>query len=109
MRRPTELELERVPWWLLLDDAQRARVAVDMEVAEAEPGEFLCRIGRPATLWFGVVEGLFASDLSYLQALYERLNGDDADAEVSPFGNGFDGGDDLHALVGADVAGGVDR
>jgi CRP/FNR family cyclic AMP-dependent transcriptional regulator len=27
-------------------------------VAEAEVGEYLCRIGRPATLWFGVVEGL---------------------------------------------------
>jgi CRP/FNR family transcriptional regulator, cyclic AMP receptor protein len=58
VRRPTPLELERVPWWLLLDEAQRERVAADMEVAEAEPGEFLCRIGRPATLWFGVVEGL---------------------------------------------------
>jgi CRP/FNR family transcriptional regulator, cyclic AMP receptor protein len=29
-----------------------------MQVADAEPGEYLCRIGRPATLWFGVVEGL---------------------------------------------------
>ena len=29
-----------------------------MQVAQAEVGEFLCRIGRPATLWFGVVEGL---------------------------------------------------
>jgi CRP-like cAMP-binding protein len=27
-------------------------------VADAAPGEYLCRIGRPATLWFGVVEGL---------------------------------------------------
>jgi CRP/FNR family transcriptional regulator, cyclic AMP receptor protein len=58
VRRPTTPELERVPWWLLLEPAQRERVAADMEVAEAEPGEFLCRIGRPATLWFGVVEGL---------------------------------------------------
>jgi CRP/FNR family transcriptional regulator, cyclic AMP receptor protein len=58
VRLPTETELERVPWWPLLDSAQRTRVAADMQVAEAEPGEFLCRIGRPATLWFGVVEGL---------------------------------------------------
>ena len=47
-----------MPWWPLLDGPQRDRIATAMEVAEAEPGEFLCRIGRPATLWFGVVEGL---------------------------------------------------
>ena len=58
VRRPTAAELERVPWWPLLDGPQRDRIAAAMEVAEAEPGEFLCRIGRPATLWFGVVEGL---------------------------------------------------
>ena len=51
-------ELQRVPWWPLLDSAERERVAADMQVAEVEVGEFLCRIGRPATLWFGVVDGL---------------------------------------------------
>jgi CRP/FNR family transcriptional regulator, cyclic AMP receptor protein len=58
VRRPTEVELERVPWWKLLDATERERAAADMQVADAEPGEFLCRIGRPAALWFGVVEGL---------------------------------------------------
>jgi len=58
VRRATELELDRVPWWSLLDEVERGRVADDMQVADAEPGEFLCRIGRPATLWLGVVEGL---------------------------------------------------
>ena len=33
-----------------------------------------------------VVEGLFASDLNYLQALYERLNGDDETATSAPAG-----------------------
>jgi len=47
-----------VPWWPLLDAVEAERVADDMQVAEAAVGEFLCRIGRPATLWFGVVEGL---------------------------------------------------
>ncbi len=47
-----------MPWWPLLDGAERVRVADDMQVADAEVGEYLCRIGRPATLWFGVVEGL---------------------------------------------------
>ena len=57
-RSVTGDELRRVPWWPLLDAVEVARVAADMQVAEAEVGEFLCRIGRPATLWFGVVEGL---------------------------------------------------
>jgi len=47
-----------VPWRPLLDAVEAERVAADMQVAEAEVGEYLCRIGRPATLWFGVVEGL---------------------------------------------------
>jgi CRP/FNR family transcriptional regulator, cyclic AMP receptor protein len=58
VRRAERDELARVPWWALLDEAQRERVAADMQVAVAEPGEMMCRIGRPATLWFGVVEGL---------------------------------------------------
>jgi CRP/FNR family cyclic AMP-dependent transcriptional regulator len=57
-RRATADELRRVPWWHLLDAAQAEQVAADMQVARAEPGEVLCRIGRPATLWLGVVEGL---------------------------------------------------
>ena len=57
-RRARADELQRVPWWPLLDAVESARVAHDMQVAEAEVGEYLCRIGRPATLWFGVVEGL---------------------------------------------------
>jgi CRP-like cAMP-binding protein len=58
VRAASRDELQRVPWWPLLDAVEAERVAADMQVAEAEVGEFLCRIGRPATLWFGVVEGL---------------------------------------------------
>jgi CRP/FNR family transcriptional regulator, cyclic AMP receptor protein len=58
VREATALEVERVPWWSTLDPHERERVAVDLQVADAEPGEFLCRIGRPATLWLGVVDGL---------------------------------------------------
>jgi len=57
-RRATADELRRVPWSPLLDASEAERVAADMRVAEAAVGETLCRIGRPATLWFGVVEGL---------------------------------------------------
>ena len=58
IRKASSDELRRVPWWPLLDGSQAERVAADMQVAEAAAGEILCRIGRPATLWLGVVEGL---------------------------------------------------
>jgi CRP-like cAMP-binding protein len=57
-RRASADELRRVAWWPLLDAVESRRVADDMQVAEAAVGEFMCRIGRPATLWFGVVDGL---------------------------------------------------
>jgi hypothetical protein len=44
------------------------------------------RLGALPDVNTKVVEGLFASDLSYLQALYERLNGEDGeDAPAAPF------------------------
>ena len=58
VREASADELERVPWWSQLDAQERARVAEDIQVADARPGEYLCRIGRPATMWLGVVEGL---------------------------------------------------
>ena len=69
----------------------------------------ITRLGSVPSINTKVIEGLFASDLSHLQALYERLNGDDADDDSSPFRAGFDRVNDLHALVGADAAGGSDR
>src|SRR5829696_3021777 len=39
----------------------------------------IIRLGSVPSINTKVVEGLFASDLSHLQALYERLNGDNAD------------------------------
>jgi len=58
IRKASSDELRRVPWWPLLDGPQAERVAQDMQVADAAVGEILCRIGRPATLWLGVVDGL---------------------------------------------------
>lgn len=58
VRQPTTAELDAIPWLKLLDGAQRERAVTTLEVADAEPGERLCRIGRPANFWFGVVDGL---------------------------------------------------
>ena len=58
-RRPlTNAELEAIPWIHLLKPDERQRAAEDLKVADASPGDTLCRTGRPATYWFGVIDGL---------------------------------------------------
>jgi CRP-like cAMP-binding protein len=51
-------ELAAVPWLRCLEVHDRARIAALIQVADAETGELVCKIGRPATYWFGVVDGL---------------------------------------------------
>lgn len=41
----------------------------------------IVRLGSLADIHTGVIEGLFASDLAYLQRLYERLNAGEEPAE----------------------------
>ncbi len=51
-------ELASVPWLPRLDDRERERVEAELRLNQVEPGELICRIGQPATYWFGVVDGL---------------------------------------------------
>ena len=51
-------ELRSVPWLGRLDAAERARVVADLRVVHVKPGELVCRVGRPVTYWFGLVDGL---------------------------------------------------
>jgi len=57
-RPPAASELDMVPWLGLLDAAERARVVGALQVAQANPGDFVCKIGRQANFWFGVLDGL---------------------------------------------------
>jgi CRP-like cAMP-binding protein len=58
-RRPlTEQELDNIPWLHLLLPDERERAVDDLRISEAGPGDFICRMGRPVTYWFGVVDGL---------------------------------------------------
>jgi CRP/FNR family cyclic AMP-dependent transcriptional regulator len=57
-RRPTPDELHLIPWLSVLSRDEQAHVEQALQVAQAEPGEFLCKLGRPAVLWFGVIDGL---------------------------------------------------
>ena len=51
-------DLAHIHWLPQLDADERARVVADMRVVMVEPGELVCRVGRPVTYWFGVVDGL---------------------------------------------------
>jgi CRP-like cAMP-binding protein len=57
-RPPSDAECEGIPWLGLLLPEDRAAARSAIVIAPAEPGDLICRIGRPATYWFGVVEGL---------------------------------------------------
>jgi CRP/FNR family transcriptional regulator, cyclic AMP receptor protein len=57
-RAPTTAELAMVPWLAVLAPAERERAAAAVQVAEARQGDFVCKIGRPANYWFGVLDGL---------------------------------------------------
>ncbi|MEJ6006559.1 Crp/Fnr family transcriptional regulator [Paucibacter sp. AS339] len=51
-------ELEAIPWLAVLTTEQRQTTIAQLQVADAEVGERVCRIGRSATFWFGVIDGL---------------------------------------------------
>ncbi len=58
-RRPlTPVELNAIPWLSLLAPTERERAVADVKIADASPGDYVCRVGRPVTYWFGVVDGL---------------------------------------------------
>lgn len=57
-RGPTEAELAGIPWLPLLEPRDRDAARAALVVATAQPGDVICRFGRPATYWFGLIDGL---------------------------------------------------
>jgi CRP/FNR family cyclic AMP-dependent transcriptional regulator len=57
-RSPTPDELRGIPWLPLLQPDERMRALSGLLVGDAAPGDYVCRVGKPVTYWFGVVEGL---------------------------------------------------
>src|SRR3989338_6684674 len=76
-RPPTTDELRGIPWLRLLQPEARARAAgarlvregAALVVGEAARGDYVCRIGKPVTYWFGVVEGLLKMSADNAQGL----------------------------------------
>jgi CRP/FNR family transcriptional regulator, cyclic AMP receptor protein len=57
-RAATPAELADIPWLKTLQADERTRAIDDIKVVNVGTGELLCRVGRPATFWFGVIDGL---------------------------------------------------
>src|SRR3990167_1285629 len=81
-RQPTPDELAGIPWLPLLQPVERERAMVALLVGDARAGDYVCRIGRPVTYWFGVIEGLL------------KMSNDNADGGTMTFaglppGGGF--------------------
>ena len=57
-RMALQAELANIPWLapLLPDELERA--LAELRVGDAQAGDYVCRIGKPVTYWFGVVSGL---------------------------------------------------
>ena len=86
-RLPSAAELDGILWLGTLSASHRRLAAGAMRVVQAEPGEVLCRTGRPAVYWFGVVDGLL------------KMSSDAGDAAVPDYG--------IQQELGAGVGGGV--
>ncbi len=72
-RKPTADELAGIPWLALLQPQERAHAVEVLAVGDARPGDHVCRLGRPVTYWFGVVEGLL------------KMSNDSADGSTMTF------------------------
>jgi len=57
-RTPSPRELADIPWLQALDAQERSVAIAALKVVQVDTGELLCRVGRPATYWFGVIDGL---------------------------------------------------
>ncbi len=66
-------ELARIPWLQSLDEPERERAQDALIVTTAQPGDYICRIARPVTYWFGLVDGLL------------KMNNDDSQGPVITF------------------------
>lgn len=62
-----ESEFQQIPWLSRLQSDEHERAVLDLRVGVAQPGEMICRVGRPATYWFGVMDGLLKVSVLTLQ------------------------------------------
>jgi CRP/FNR family cyclic AMP-dependent transcriptional regulator len=74
-RMPTSDELQGIPWLRLLQPEDRVRAVAALLVGDAAAGDYVCRVGRPVTYWFGVVEGLLKMSADNAQGMTMTFTG----------------------------------
>ena len=74
-RSPSFTEMQDIPWLSLLLPAERERAEAGLVVVDAGTGDFICRIGKPVTYWFGVVEGLLKMSADNAQGMTMTFTG----------------------------------
>jgi CRP-like cAMP-binding protein len=72
-RVPSAVEIAGIPWLGSLELAVRDRALSEIRVGDAKPGDFVCRMGRPVTYWFGLIDGLL------------KMSSDSADGQTMTF------------------------
>ena len=50
--------MAQIPWLGLLSADEREKITPQLVVSDPQPGDYVCRVGRPVTYWFGVISGL---------------------------------------------------
>jgi len=68
-RTPVPNELADIAWLRGLLPNERERALTDLKVVQVETGELLCRVGRPVTYWFGVIDGLLKTSNDTAQGI----------------------------------------
>ena len=74
-RLASTAELAGIPWLDLLLPAERDMAVAALRVGDASAGDYVCRVGRPVTYWFGVVEGLLKMSADDAQGLTMTFTG----------------------------------
>ena len=72
-RPPAAAEINGIPWLAALQPHEREQATAALLVGDAMVGDYVCRMGRPVTYWFGVVEGLL------------KMNSDNAEGDTMTF------------------------
>jgi len=74
-RNPTPEELRGIPWLASLRPEERVRAVAALQVGDAQAGDHVCRLGKPVTYWFGVVEGLLKMSADNAQGMPMTFTG----------------------------------
>jgi CRP/FNR family cyclic AMP-dependent transcriptional regulator len=57
-RAPSVSDLDNIPWLKVLNANDRLHAVSALKVGDANSGDYLVRMGKPVTYWFGVIDGL---------------------------------------------------